>query len=233
MMRKYVALFLTALLLLHPLCVAADGAFNDGVMDWGECAHVYDNPCDTACNNCGAVRTVEGHRYTAQVTAAPTCGAAGVETYTCTLCGHSYTEGIPATGAHTYDNACDGVCNGCGYTRPIKGHVYDHGCDDTCNLCGEVRALKGHIYDNEADVSCNNCGAIRVPQNPGDPYTPGDLTEDGAVDNKDLVILVRWLNGWKVQVNLFAADVDGDGALSVKDAARLQQYLNGWDVEIG
>lgn len=37
------------------------------------------------------------HSYTATVTANPTCGSAGVKTYTCS-CSASYTESIPATG---------------------------------------------------------------------------------------------------------------------------------------
>ena len=47
------------------------------------------------------------HNYESAVTTEPTCSETGVRTYTCTVCsasteGHSYTETIPATGAHTY-----------------------------------------------------------------------------------------------------------------------------------
>ena len=44
----------------------------------------------------------------------PTCGAEGSETVTCTLCGNTYTETLPALG-HTYVN---GVCTVCGATDP-------------------------------------------------------------------------------------------------------------------
>ena len=53
------------------------------------------------------------HSYTAAVTTAATCTAAGTRTYTCS-CGHSYTEAIPATG-HNY---VDGVCTVCGAADP-------------------------------------------------------------------------------------------------------------------
>ena len=42
----------------------------------------------------------EGHGYTSKVTTAPTCTGTGVETFTCTVCSHSYTEAISAAG-HT------------------------------------------------------------------------------------------------------------------------------------
>lgn len=53
------------------------------------------------------------HSYTAAVTTAATCTAAGVRTYTC-ACGESYTESIPAAG-HRY---VDGVCSVCGAEDP-------------------------------------------------------------------------------------------------------------------
>lgn len=170
--------------------------------------HAYSDACDAYCNLCGAVRAVDPHPYVGAVTTPATCGVEGVMTYTCSVCGHGYTEAIPATEQHTYTN----------------------GCDDTCNGCDFVRAVKEHVYDDGDDVTCNECGAVRVPQDDG--ATPGDVNGDGLVDNKDLVLMLRTLNGWKVQMNLSAADVNGDGAFSIRDAARLQQYLNGWDVEI-
>lgn len=48
------------------------------------------------------------------VTKEPTCTEAGVKTYTCTTCGATYTEDIPAKG-HNYNN---GVCSNCGDKQP-------------------------------------------------------------------------------------------------------------------
>ena len=36
------------------------------------------------------------------ITTQPTCGAAGVKTFTCTKCQATYTEQVPATGAHNF-----------------------------------------------------------------------------------------------------------------------------------
>ena len=50
------------------------------------------------------------HSYTSKVTAAATCTTAGTKTFTCSKCGDSYTQTVPATG-HSYVN---GKCIGCG-----------------------------------------------------------------------------------------------------------------------
>ena len=145
-----------------------------------ECAqHTYDNACDAVCNVCGATRTPADHVYTSRVTTAATCGAEGVRTYTCSVCGDNYTEAIAATGAHTYDNACDTACNGCGAVRTIT-HVYvavvttapTCGADGvrtyTCSVCGDnyteaIAATGNHTYDNACDADCNVCGGTRIP----------------------------------------------------------------------
>ena len=57
------------------------------------------------------------HAYTSSVTTEATCGAEGVTTYTCNIEGcdnPSYTEAIPATGEHNYEN---GLC-ACGAADP-------------------------------------------------------------------------------------------------------------------
>lgn len=84
-----------------------------------QCNHTYSNACDTSCNVCGATREVGDHTYLTVVTTAPTCGAVGVMTYTCSVCGDTHTESIPATGSHTYDNEYDATCNVCGEEREV------------------------------------------------------------------------------------------------------------------
>ncbi|MBQ3356724.1 MAG: hypothetical protein IJG45_06385, partial [Oscillospiraceae bacterium] len=49
------------------------------------------------------------------VTTAATCVDDGVMTYTCSVCNHTKTEVIPATGVHTY---VEGVCSVCGAIDP-------------------------------------------------------------------------------------------------------------------
>jgi uncharacterized repeat protein (TIGR02543 family) len=62
--------------------------------------------------------TATAHSYTSKVTTAATCTKAGVKTFTCSKCNHSYTEAIAATG-HTpvTDKAVAATCTTAGKTE--------------------------------------------------------------------------------------------------------------------
>ncbi len=104
---------------------------------------------------------------------------------------------------HEYDNACDAICNTCKCTRDVSPHVYDDATDDECNICG---AKKGG--------------------------ESGDINGDANINNKDLGLLMQYLNGWNVEISVDAADVNRDGSVNNKDYGLLMQYLNGWDVQL-
>ena len=108
-----------------------------------------------------------GHKWdNGTVTTNPGCESEGVMTYTCTVCGDTYTEAIPAAG-HNYESVvttpatctADGVktitCTVCGHTTTevIKAHGHDWtdwelvkkptetewGLEQrTCRICGEI-----------------------------------------------------------------------------------------------
>lgn len=162
-----------------------NGSSNDGQYDAIE--------VDTSVNKTVSVTTVSGgvramvntieyvmaktcdHVYTSSVTTSATCDANGVRTYTCSACGDSYTEVIPATG-HSYKavvTAPDCVnggytthtCPACGdsykdtYTSAL-GHTpgADADCenDQVCTVCGEVlQTALGHSY--KAVVTAPDC----------------------------------------------------------------------------
>ncbi|MBR6902956.1 MAG: leucine-rich repeat protein [Clostridia bacterium] len=63
-------------------------------------------------------------------------------------------------------------------------------------------------------------------------YIPGDINSDGAVNNKDIVRLFKYLSGWDVAVNEAALDINGDGEINNKDLLRLFKYLSGWNVQV-
>ena len=156
--------------LLAPTC-GADGTMQHTCSTCGDTyttviaatgAHTYDNACDTDCNVCGGTREVEPHTYESGVLLAPTCGAEGTMQHICSTCVDTYTTVIAATGAHTYDNACDADCNVCGGKRPPAAHTYDNACDANCNVCGAERIVGGHLTDATAacqDGFCQHCGA--------------------------------------------------------------------------
>ena len=64
-------------------------------------------------------------------------------------------------------------------------------------------------------------------------YIPGDINDDGYVNNKDGTALLRYLANWTlVSINEDALDTDGDGMVTNKDGTALLRYLAGWDVEL-
>lgn len=131
---------------------------------------------DTICSNCGEVVSTRelpptgAHDWDGgTVTTAPTETTPGVRTFTCTVCGQTRTEVIPATGAHDYrftktvaPTCTDGgydlyTCSGCGATErrnltDAAGHKWDGGTVTTaptetkpgvrtftCTVCSQTR----------------------------------------------------------------------------------------------
>lgn len=88
--------------------------------------------------------------------------------YACSGCEVKKDEG-----AHVFDNACDTVCNTCGYEREIthafkteyasdaEGHWYE------CSVCGEKNEKVAHIAGpaatEEAAQTCTECGYEIAP----------------------------------------------------------------------
>ena len=121
---------------------------------------------------------------------APTCTADGTTTYTCSVCGDTYTETTPATG-HSYNSVVTApTCTDEGYTT------------HTCSTCGDtytdstVPAL-GHDYvetissatcttNGVATYTCSRCGDTYTKVIPatGHKYTATVVeptcTEDGT-----------------------------------------------------
>ena len=90
--------------------------------------HIYDNDCDSICNLCEAERTVGEHifgDYT--VTKEPTCTEQGYTTYTCSLCGDSYTADYTEPLNHPHKT-----------WRVTKNPTADSTglMTETCDLCG-------------------------------------------------------------------------------------------------
>ena len=92
------------------------------------------------------------HSYTGKVTTAVGCSNDGVMTYTCSKCGSSYNETIPATG-HDFVN---GTCSYCGTLdepTTLKETYYlvgwingaDHGCESDWENMGSYKFVNGQL----------------------------------------------------------------------------------------
>ena len=136
---------------------------------------------DTICSNCGEVVSTRelpptgAHDWgNGVVTTAPTETTPGVRTFTCSGCGQTRTETIPATGAHDYQftktvapTCTDGgydlyTCSGCGATErrnltDAAGHKWGGGTVTTaptettpgvrtftCTVCDQTRTETIH-----------------------------------------------------------------------------------------
>ena len=101
------------------------------------------------------------HSYTAEVTTAATCTDTGIRTYTCSKCGDSYTQVIPATGHSFFDNKCT-VCgaadpNANGNTYYLVGYINgaDYGCEDDFKNMGDYKFVDGKLtvkFDQDSYV---------------------------------------------------------------------------------
>lgn len=75
-------------------------------------------------------------------------------------------------------------------------------------------------------------GAISVSADTTINY--GDVNSDSAINNKDLGLLMQYLNSWEIALfDYAAADVNADDSINNKDYGLLMQYINNWDVKLG
>ena len=98
----------------------------------------------TPCSDCHAPSAAHTHTWNSgKVTTAATCAKAGVKTYTCTGCGKTKTESIPATGKHTWNSGKVTTAATCSKTG-VKTY--------TCTVCGTTKTESipvnpnGHVW---------------------------------------------------------------------------------------
>ena len=110
-----------------------------------------------------------------------------------------------------------------GYSRISKGKEYriyftqSNGDIPTDCLYDEHTYLHG---------VCTRCGEKM--------FRIGDINDDGEIDSLDGLLLMRYLNGWDVEIAVEEAmDANADGIVDSLDGLLLMRYLNGWDVTLG
>jgi hypothetical protein len=86
------------------------------------------------------------------------------------------------------------------------------------------------VYCENSDRGCNakviDAGNVNVVH--------GDITGDGVVTLKDVVLIRRYIaGGWNIDIDMSNADVNGDGVVNLKDAVLLRRYIaGGWNVTL-
>lgn len=123
------------------------------------------------------------HSYSSSVTTQPTCGKAGVRTYTCS-CGNSYTESIPATGNHKWEKQYKTE------TVPAKTHQENvwkeicYGCgaqfDDPEDALRHVMAVFGDACSSYYSDIVDTITVIDEPETTKDVYIGSKCSVCGA-----------------------------------------------------
>ena len=104
-----------------------------------------------------------------------------------------------------------------GAAEGLSGLTLEFNCeDDMFNAADET------VYFRAVDG-----GVVVVPASAS---TPGDVSGDGTVNNRDLALIQQYINKWDVALDLEAADVNDDDVVNNRDLALIQQYINKWDV---
>ena len=107
----------------------------------------------------GIVEKLAEHPYNGGIqTKAPTCKESGLKTYTCTICGDSYTEEIPKLTTHSYDG---GVVTKTPTCAVVGIRTY------TCPICGdsyteEIPKLTTHSYNSGIVTKTPTCAEAGV-----------------------------------------------------------------------
>ena len=99
--------------------------------------------------------TALGHDYISQITKQVACETDGEKTFTCTRCGDTYTEAIPATGHNDIVTVVEPTCTADGYT--------EHKCKDCGRVVrSDVTKALGHDYDSKitTKASCTEDGVL-------------------------------------------------------------------------
>ena len=61
---------------------------------------------------------------------------------------------------------------------------------------------------------------------------PGDADANGAAELSDALLILQYMAGENVTINIGNADVSGDGEADIQDALLILQYVCGWDVTL-
>lgn len=86
-------------------------------------------------------------------------------------------------------------------------------------VASDAEYLPGDLYTDDQAVTFYAVWEEIVP-------VYGDVTGDGTVNMRDIVLLQQYLNGYDVKIDFIVSDLDADGAISMRDITLLQRHLN-------
>ena len=161
------------------------------------------------CYFCGTVQVKQqvipatGHSLECAVSQEPTPTEAGVLAGTCTVCGGETTVTLPILSEEAYD-----------YTVTAEPTYTETGL---ATYTWKETAYGTYTFEVVLEVL---------------PILYGDVNGDGTVNNKDRLVLTRYLAKWtdypEKIINMAAADVNADGKVNNLDRLILTRHLAKW-----
>ncbi len=127
------------------------------------------------------------------ITTPATCNADGVLTYTCSGCGATKTETIPALGSHSYGTAQaldkyshSYTCTACGDTRS-EAHTFVSGI---CTACGaeEETAAENNVFEKVTTAPTDWSGDYVIVTSYADAALANTMTKSGELDAKTVTV---------------------------------------------
>ena len=203
---------------------------------------------DGICAQCGAEASCVHQWGDGIVTLAPTCSATGEKSYTCELCGETYSETLPVdpashTGNNHVENAKDATCTETGYTG-------DTVCECGAVIsAGEEIAMLEHSYETVVTAptcteggyttyTCSVCGDSHVADQTeasGHTWDEGVVTKEPTeTTDGERTHTCTECGEQKIEIiektgdsDVLIGDVNGDGRINARDARALLRYLAG------
>lgn len=128
-----------------------------------------------------------GHDHISQITKQVACETDGEKTFTCTRCGDTYTEAIPATGHNDIVTVVEPTCTADGYT--------EHKCKDCGRVVrSDVTKALGHDYasrittkatcteDGVLTYICTRCDESYTEKIPATGHKYNDVVTEASCD---------------------------------------------------
>ncbi|MEG1138952.1 MAG: dockerin type I domain-containing protein [Lachnospiraceae bacterium] len=96
------------------------------------------------------------------------------------------------------------------------------------NRISEMAVRNGQLTYVETDgIKCEHF--IYQEKGVAEDKKKGDVTEDGMVNLKDLMQVLKYISGKSIfnEVQISAADINGDGIINLRDLMKMLQYVSG------
>ena len=225
----------------------------------GHAAYTICDDCGEVISGSDALLPLAEHQYVENVKpgylkSAATCISPAVYYKSCSACGKKGTDTFEHgevnydnhVGGTHIENQADATCKNAGYT----GDTVCDSCSHVITYGTEIKKLDhtplDPVKENETEpapgvpggydlvVYCQECGE-ELSREHVTIYgiLIGDVNADGVVNNRDAMILDRFVAGWdgygKRIVNETAADLNRDEKINNRDAMILDRYVAGWD----